>query len=110
MRPEFDHEEEYLVAYYRKYRKSGKTGLPLTEMTAVLMGTLFFGMGWFKEDVTWSAIGFILVAWRVLRYSISGERYNTIISGIIEKYEDALRDGATPGRAEGRSPSDLESP
>lgn len=91
MRPEFDHDEEYLVAYYRQYRKSGSASSIAQDVVTVAVGAAFFGLGYFKSDVSWSVIGFILVAYLALRGLISGVRYNRTIESIIEKYEDALQ-------------------
>jgi hypothetical protein len=89
MRPEFDHDEEYLVAYYRQYRKHGSARNVAQDVATVAVGAAFFAMGYFKDDVTWSVIGFGLVVYLALRGLISGTRYNRIIAGIIEKYENA---------------------
>lgn len=91
MRPDFDHDEEYLVAYYRHYRKSSSPGSIVQDLATVGVGVAFFCLGYFKDDVTWSVIGFGLVAFRALRGVISGARYNRILAGIVEKYEDALK-------------------
>ncbi len=91
MRPEFDHDEEYLVAYYRQYRMSGSGHSIIQDVVTVAVGAAFFALGYFKSDVIWSIIGFGLVAYLALRGLVSGARYNRIIASIIEKYESAIQ-------------------
>jgi hypothetical protein len=91
MRPKFDHVEAYLVAYYRQYKKSSGRRSFVQEAITVAVGAAFFALGYFKNDVTWSIIGFGLVAYLALKGLISGTRYNGVMSSIIEKYEDALQ-------------------
>lgn len=91
MRPQFDHEEEYLIAYYRQYQRSGGRRSIIREVTTVAVGAVFFGLGYFKGDATWSIIGFGLVAYLALNGLGSGARYNRILASIIEKYEGALQ-------------------
>lgn len=101
MRPQFDSDEEYIVAYYRQYQKSTGTRSIVQEVTAVAISTAFFLMGFFKGDVTWSIVGFCLLAFLFLRGQISGARYNRTIASVIGKYEDAVKgDGEN-------NPSDL---
>ena len=91
MRPKFDHDEEYLVAYYRQYKKSSRRRSILEEATAVTIGAVFFALGYCKSDVTWSIIGFVLVAYLALKEQLSGARFNGVMASVIEKYEAALQ-------------------
>lgn len=100
MRPQFDHDEEYLVAYYRQYRKSGSGRSIVQDVVTVAVGAAFFALGYFKGDVTWSIIGFGLVAYLALRGLVSGTRYNRIIASIIEKYEGSLQTEKNESKAE----------
>jgi hypothetical protein len=100
MRPKFDHDEEYLVAYYRQYRKSGGGRTIIQDLVTVAVGAAFFALGYFKSDITWSIIGFGLVAYLALRGLVSGSRYNRILASIIEKYEGALQTENKESKAE----------
>lgn len=91
MRPEFDHHEEYLIAYYRQYGKQAAAHSAARDVTTVVIGAVFFGLGYCKDDVTWSVIGFVLVSYLVLRSLISGSRYNRTFASLIRKYEDAMQ-------------------
>ena len=90
MRPEFDHDEEYVIAFYRRHQKSGRAGHIAQDAVAVTVGAAFFVFGHFKDDVAWSMIGFGLVAYHAVRGLISSVRYNRILARIIDKYEGAL--------------------
>jgi hypothetical protein len=100
MRPNFDHEEEYLIAYYRQYRKSGSARNDIQDLVTVGVGAVFFALGYFKSDITWSVIGFGLVVYIALRGLVSGSRYNRIIASIIEKYEDSIQTENNKSQAE----------
>ena len=91
MRPPFSQDEEYLVAYYRQYRKSDSARIIIQDIVTVAFGASFFLLGSIKSDVTWSIIGFVLVAYLVLRSLISGTRYSRILASIIEKYERSMQ-------------------
>ena len=98
MRPKFDNKEEYLIAYYRQYRESGDVSGVLQDVVLALVAGGLFGLGLFRDDLLWTAIGFGIVAYRMLRGMISGMRYNRTLARIIEKYEAAL--AGTPDRDE----------
>jgi len=104
MRPNFDHEEEYLIAYYRQYRKSGSARNDIQDVVTVAVGAAFFALGYFKNDITWSIIGFGLVGYLALRGLVSGSRYNRIIASIIEKYEGAYQTENNESQAEQDAP------
>lgn len=90
-RPEFDHEEEYIIAYYRQYRKAeGRRSLAI-DLTCLAMGAVFVGLGYFKEDFLWSIIGFAVMGYQLMKGAFSGLRYNNVIASVIVKYEEALK-------------------
>lgn len=91
MRPKFDHDEEYLIAYYRQYRKSENIRSMVQDVVTVVAGAAAFALGHFDDNITWSMIGFGLVAYLALRGQFSGSRYNRIMAGIIKKYEGAVQ-------------------
>jgi hypothetical protein len=90
MRPKFDNEEEYIVAYYRQYSKSGSARSHIQDVITVAFGTALFALGYYKNDITWSVIGLGFVVYIALKGLFSGARYNQMIANIIQKYEDAL--------------------
>jgi hypothetical protein len=46
MRPDFDPNEEYLVAFYRQYRKSNSARGIAQDVVTVGVGAGFFGLGY----------------------------------------------------------------
>lgn len=110
MRPDFDHDEEYLIAYYRKFHRSNNSSSTIQDITVVAIGAVFFALGYFKVDLTWSVIGFALVAFRALRGIISGARYNRILASIIEKYDEASKTKLIPRESEQGADGDADEP
>jgi len=107
-RPDFDRDEEYLIAYYRQYHKSNQPSAAIQDIVVVVVGVVFFALGYFKDDVIWSVIGFALVAYRALRGVISAARYNRALASIVEKYEAALKTEKNQKEAEQGGDGDAE--
>lgn len=91
MRPQFDHDEEFLIAYYRQYRRSTGVSAIGYDLAFLIPGGGLFGFGLMRDDLTWAAIGFGIIAFRLIQGMISSARYNRTLATIVEKYESALR-------------------
>ncbi len=100
MRPKFDHNEDYYIAYYRQYRKAQGARIVAQDVTTVVVSATFFALGFFKSDITWSIIGFGIVVYLALRNLVVGERGNRVIASIIEKYEAACQEYNRPSHTE----------
>ena len=100
MRPKFDNDEDYYIAYYRQYRKSQGVRIVAQDVTTVVVGATFFALGFFKNDITWSIIGFGIVVYLALRHLVAGERYSRVMASIIEKYEAACQEDNRPSHTE----------
>lgn len=89
MRPQFDREEDFLIAYYRQRHATGGRAELAADLAALLTASSLFGVGVFKDDMTWMIIGFGIVAYRFIQGMLSSARYNRTLGSIIEKYERA---------------------
>lgn len=96
MRPSFDREEDYLIAYYRQLHATGGRGGISGDLAVLLVGAAFVGTGLFKDDLTWVIVGFGILAYRLVQGMWSTARYNRTLGSIIEKYESAC--GGSQGR------------
>ena len=96
MRPKFEPDEEFLIAYYRQYRPKSRFTDLLQDIVIVLVASSLFGLGLFKDDIIWTAIGFAIVALRVFRGITSSARYNRTLAAIIGKYETAVNEASDP--------------
>lgn len=90
MRPTFDREEDYLIAYYRQRHAAGNGGEWSGDLGILLAGAILVGTGFFKDDLTWAMVGFAIVAYRLVQGMLSSAKYNRTLGSIIEKYESAL--------------------
>jgi len=98
MRPKFDPKEEFLVAYYRSGSGSGASRTWTYDMAVLLAGIGLFTVGLLGDrDLSWSVIGFGLVAYRVVHLALASSKYDGVFTSIIDKYEAAL-DEANPQR------------
>lgn len=102
MRPQFNRDEEFLIAYYRQSSESTQTRAILQDVTTAAMGCLFLGLGLFKSDMTWALIGFGIVAFRLIRGTFAAARYSRTFATIVEKYELAVN--ASPDTPEAADP------
>jgi hypothetical protein len=92
MRPPFDREEDYLIAYYRQRHAAGN-GLEWSgDLGILLAGAILVGTGLFKDDLAWTIVGFAIVAYRLVQGMLSSAKYNRTLGSIIEKYEKALEE------------------
>ena len=89
MRPQFDREEDFLIAYYRQRHAAGGRAEWAVDLAALLAACSLFGVGLFKDDMTWMIIGFGIIAYRFVQGMLSSARYNRTLGSIIEKYERA---------------------
>lgn len=89
MKPTFDPEEEYLIAYYRRLHATGKSDQGTGDLAVLAVTALFIGTGAFKDDMTWILVGFGIIAWRLVQGMLSSARYNRTLGSIIAKYEKA---------------------
>lgn len=89
MRPQFDHEEDFLIAYYRQRHAAGGRGEMSGDLAVLLAGSSLLGVGIFKDDITWVIIGFGIVTYRLVQGMLSSAKYNRTLGSIIEKYERA---------------------
>jgi hypothetical protein len=89
MRPSFDREEDYLIAYYRQRHAAGNRGEIPGDIAVLLASSALVGTGLVKDDMTWVIIGFGIVAYRLVQGMWSSAKYNRTLGSIIEKYEDA---------------------
>jgi hypothetical protein len=91
VRPDFDVNEEYLIACYRK----GAGKKPLDHITPDVMflaiAFALFTLGLGSSDLTWCLVGFGLVAYRMIQWIISNYQYQATSMKLIMKYEDAFR-------------------
>ena len=89
MRPTFDREEDYLIAYYRQRHAAGGRGEISGDLAVLLSGAALVGVGLYKDDMTWMMIGFGIVTYRLVQGMLSAAKYNRTLGSIIEKYEQA---------------------
>jgi hypothetical protein len=89
MRPQFDREEDFLIAYYRQRHAAGGRGEMAGDLAVLLAGSALLGVGILKDDITWVIIGFGIVTYRFVQGILSSAKYNRILGSIIEKYERA---------------------
>ena len=89
MRPSFDREEDYLIAYYRQRHAAGNRGEVPGDLAVLLSGSALVGVGLFRADMVWMVIGFGIVAYRLVQGMVSSAKYNRTLGSIIEKYEQA---------------------
>ncbi len=97
MRPSFDREEDYLIAYYRQLHATGNRGGMSGDLAVLLVSAALVGTGLFKDDTAWVIVGFGILAYRQLQGMWSTARYNRTLGSIIEKYETACG-GPQPSR------------
>ena len=91
MRPKFDPKEEYLIAYYRNSASAGSKRNWLYDLAVLVVGAGLFVFGLLRDgDPTWSIIGFVLVAYRLIQLMLASGSYDGTFAAIIEKYETAL--------------------
>ncbi len=101
MRPKFDPKEEFIVAYYRSGSASGAGRTWTYDLAVLLVGIGLFAFGFLGDrDPIWSAIGFGLVAYRVVHLALASSKYDGVFTSIIDKYEAALDDANPQGNAQ----------
>lgn len=89
MRPTFDREEDYLIAYYRQRHAAANRGEIPGDLAVLLSGSALVGVGVYRDDMTWMIIGFGIVTYRLVQGMLSAAKYNRTLGSIIEKYEQA---------------------
>ena len=92
MRPQFDREEDFLIAYYRQRHAAGGSAELAADLAALLAACSLLGVGLFKDDMTWMIIGFGILGYRFVQGMLSSARYNRTLGSIIEKYERACEE------------------
>lgn len=92
MRPQFNPEEEFVIAYYRQADKSSHNRVVMADLVTVIFGAALVIVGLNSPDFTWALVGFALVSWRLLRNLFAGPRFHDATATAIRKYEAALEE------------------
>jgi len=104
MRPKFDPKEEFIVSYYRSGSSSGAGRSWIYDAVALLLATGLFVIGITQNgDLTWSLIGFGLLAYRLIFLTLGSRRYESTFTRIIDKYEAAIANAEADPNAPARN-------
>ena len=104
--PRFDPAEQYILAALRQDKSRSKSSILLQELPAIVVGSLFFGWGLWKDEPVFTVIGFGCLVLRLLQQAIFSAKFHPVFLSIFEKYEAALqqsRDEPIPTERESQS-------